>query len=66
LDGGTGVMLKAQSDIMATKANFNAGLSREALISQCEANTYFDILSDETKNDLITAPLEDLRKACGL
>jgi hypothetical protein len=38
LDGGTGVMLKAQSDIMATNANAIATLPREMLISLCEAN----------------------------
>lgn len=38
LDGGTGVMLKAQSDIMTTKANALATEPRETLISRCEAN----------------------------
>jgi hypothetical protein len=64
LDGGTGRMIKAKSDIMATIANFNAGLSKEALISKCELATGIH-LSPEGRNNLLKDTHESLEKICG-
>jgi hypothetical protein len=63
LDGGTGVMLKAQSDIMATKANAIATLPKETLISRCEANQGFKF-SPASADLTMKMPLETLRKIC--
>jgi hypothetical protein len=64
LDGGTGVMLKARSDIMAIKANVIGTLSKETLISQCEANQGFKF-SPSTADLMMKLPIETLRKTCG-
>jgi hypothetical protein len=62
LDGGTGVMLKAQSDIMATKANAIATLPKETLISRCEANQGFKFSPPVADLMMTKVPLEALRK----
>jgi hypothetical protein len=59
LDGGTGVMLKAQSDIMATKANAIATLPREMLISRCETNQGFKF-GPAAANLMMKIPIETL------
>jgi hypothetical protein len=64
LDGGTGRMIKAKNDIMATIANFNAGLSKEALISKCELATGIH-LSPAGRNNLLKDTHESLEKICG-
>jgi hypothetical protein len=61
LDGGTGVMLKAQSDIMATKTNAIATLPRERLISRCETNQGFKF-GPAVADRMMKVPLEALRK----
>src|SRR5919198_5537215 len=60
LDGGTGVMLKAQSDIMATKASAIATLPKETLIARCEANQGFKFGPAATAL-FMKMPLEKLR-----
>jgi len=64
LDGGTGRMIKAKNDIMATIGNINSGLSKEALISKCEINTGIH-LSPEGRNALLNSTHESLEKICG-
>jgi hypothetical protein len=64
LDGGTGIMLKAQSDIVATKANAVATLPKETLLSRCEANQGFKF-SPATAELMMKLPIETLRKTCG-
>ena len=64
LDGGTGVMVKAQSDIMAIEANAIAKLPKETLISKCEANQGFKF-SPSTAELMMKLPIETLRKTCG-
>jgi hypothetical protein len=63
LDGGTGIMLKAQSDIMAIKINAVATLPKETLLSRCEANQGFKF-SPATADLMMKMPLETLRKIC--
>jgi hypothetical protein len=70
LDGGTGMMLKAQSDIMATISNAvtsaNAGLSKEALSNKCltelEAKTGIHFTPDQRKSMLANST--SLEKLC--
>lgn len=64
LDGGTGVMLKAQSDIMAIKDDVIATLPKETLLSQCEAKQGFNF-SPSTVEFMKKLPIETLRKTCG-
>jgi hypothetical protein len=64
LDGGTGVMLKAQSDIMAMKANVVATLPKETLLSQCEAKQGFKF-PPSTADLMMKMPIEKLRTLCG-
>jgi hypothetical protein len=54
-------MLKAQSDIMATKANVIATVPRETLISRCEASQGFKF-SPAVADLMMKMPLEVLRK----
>ena len=61
LDRGTGVMLKAQSDIMATKAKAIATLPRERLISRCQTNQGFKF-GPAAANLFMKMPIETLRK----
>jgi hypothetical protein len=64
LDGGTSVMLKAQSDIMAMKANVLATLPKETLLSQCEAKQGFKF-PPSTADLMMKMPIEKLRTLCG-
>jgi hypothetical protein len=64
LDGGTGVMLKTQSDIMAMKANVLATLPKETLLSQCEAKQGFKF-PPSTADLMMKMPIEKLRTLCG-
>src|SRR5919197_3914894 len=63
LDGGTGVMLKAQSDIMATKASAIATLPKETPIARCEVNQGFKFGPAATAL-FMKMPLEKLRDLC--
>jgi len=58
LDGGTGVMLKAQSAIVTMKANVVATLSKETLLSQCEAKQGFKF-SPSTADLMMKLPVEN-------
>ena len=62
LDGGTGVMLKAQSDIMAIKANVITTVPKETLLSECEAKQGFKF-SPSVAEFMMKLPIETLRKA---
>jgi len=72
LDGGTGRMVKTQSDIMGTIANVivsaNAGLSKEALLNKCmpelEAKTGLHFTQDLKKAFLAGSTKESLEKLC--
>jgi len=60
-----GRMIKAKNDIMATMANFNAGLSKETLISKCESDTRIHLSPEGRRNVLLNVTHESLERICG-
>jgi hypothetical protein len=65
LDRGTGRMIKTKNDIMATIANFNAGLSKETFISKCESDTGIHLSPEGRRNVLLNATYESPERICG-
>jgi hypothetical protein len=50
---------------MATMANFNAGLSKETLISKCESDTRIHLSPEGRRNVLLNVTHESLERICG-